>query len=101
MTTKVHKLKINNLNLDMDNQNLEIHNQVIRTYILPLSTKMHKPRIKNPNLYMVHQKLTGHAPLETKLKKMGPPKSKCCCKMEFEEGMQVHKLTWKHEFQKW
>jgi hypothetical protein len=68
MITKVHNLKINNPNLDMDNQNPKIHNQVIKTCILPLSTKMLRPRIKNPNLYMVHQTLINHAPLETKLK---------------------------------
>jgi hypothetical protein len=70
----------------MDNQNPEIHNQVIRTCMLPLSTKMHRPRIKNPNLYLVHQKFAIHTPLERKLKKMGPPKSKCCSKVEFEQG---------------
>jgi hypothetical protein len=86
MTSKVHRLKINNPNLDMDNQNPEIHNQVIRTCILPMFTKMHRPRIKNHNMYMVHQKLTSHARLKIKLKKMGPPKSKCCYKVEFEQG---------------
>jgi hypothetical protein len=70
----------------MDNQTPKIHNQMIRTCILPLPTKMHRPRIKNLNLYMVHQKLANHTPLETKFKKMGPPKSKCCCKVEFEQG---------------
>jgi hypothetical protein len=86
MTTKVDRLKINNPNLDMDNQNPKNHDQVIKTCILPLSTKMHRPRIKNLNLHMVHQKLTSHAPLETKSKKLGPPKSKCCCKVEVEQG---------------
>jgi hypothetical protein len=33
-------------------------------------------------------------PLETKLKKMGPPKSKCCCKVDFDQGKNCKFTNW-------